>query len=164
MKAHLRTLLVPVVSLLLLLALAAPSLAIRPQTASFSGTDSGVINCAGFDDNFTDVFSAQATLFFDNAGNPIRITEHVVSHSTDTNSVTGLSLHEHDRYAITVDLRTGQVTLAGAPIRMNRKGQGIVIHDTGIVVFDAEENVIFEGGPHEVLNEGEEVVFCRALS
>ena len=163
MKAHLRTLLVPVASLLPLLVLTAPALATPPQTASFSGTNSGVINCAGFDDNFTDVFSIQGTMFFDNAGNPIRITEHVVSHSTDTNSVTGLSLHEHDRYTITVDLRTGQVTLAGAPIRMNRKGQGIVIHDTGIVVFDAEENVIFEGGPHEVLNQGEEVVFCKAL-
>ena len=78
--------------------------------------------------------------------------------------MTGLSLHEHDRYLITVDLRTGQLSIAGAPIRMNRKGQGIVIHDTGIVVFDAEENVIFEGGPHEVLNQGEEAVFCRALS
>ena len=78
--------------------------------------------------------------------------------------MTGLSLHEHDRYAISVDLQTGQLSIAGAPIRMNRKGQGIVIHDTGIVVFDAEENVIFEGGPHEVLNQGEEAVFCRALS
>ena len=164
MKAHLRTQLVLVVSLLLALALATPALATRPQTASNSGTNSGVINCPGFDDNFTDVFSSQATLFFDNAGNPIRITEHVVSHSTDTNSVTGLSLHEHDRYLITVDLRTGRLSIAGAPIRMNRKGQGIVIHDTGIVVFDAEENVIFEAGPHEVLNQGEEVVFCRALS
>jgi hypothetical protein len=52
------------------LALAAPALATPPQTGSFSGTDSGVINCAGFDDNFTDVFSAQATVFFDNAGEP----------------------------------------------------------------------------------------------
>jgi len=164
MNAHLRTLLVPAVSLLLVLALAAPALATPPQTASNSGTNSGVIHCAGFDDNFTDVFSSQATLFFDNAGNPIRITEHVASHSTDTNSVTGLSLHEHDRYAITVNLRTGQLSIAGAPIRMNRKGQGIVIHDTGIVVFDAEENVIFEGGPHEVLNGDEQEIFCRALS
>ena len=164
MKAHLRIVLVLPVSLSLALALAAPALATPPETESFSGTNSGVINCAGFDDSFTDVFSAQAILFFDNAGNPIRVTEHVVSHSTDANSVTGLALHEHDRYTITVNLRTGELKIAGAPIRMNRKGQGIVIHDTGIVVFDAEENVIFEGGPHELLYQGDEVVFCRALS
>ena len=163
MKAHLRTLLIPVVNLLLLLALAAPALATPPQTYSLSGTNSGVINCAGFDDNFTDVFSVQGTMFFDQKGTPIRVVEHVVSHSTDMNSVTGLTLHEHDRYAITVDLRTGQVSFVGGPIRMNRKGQGIVIQDTGIVVFDAAENIVFEGGPHEVLNQGEQV-FCAALS
>ena len=50
MKAHLRTQLVLVVSLLLALALATPALATRPQTASNSGTNSGVINCPGFDD------------------------------------------------------------------------------------------------------------------
>ena len=36
---------------------------------------------------------------------------------------------------------------------MNRKGQAIVIQDTGIVAFDAEGNIIFEGGPHESLHQ-----------
>ena len=163
MKANLRMLLIPIFGVLLVLALAPLARATPPQTNSFSGTNSGVIHCEGFDDNFTDVFSVQGTMFFDQKGTPIRVVEHVVSHSTDTNSVTGLSLHEHDRYAITVDLRTGQLSIVGAPIRMNRKGQGIVIQDTGIVVFDAAENIVFEGGPHEVLNQGEQV-FCAALS
>ena len=70
MKAHLRTQLVLVVSLLLALALATPALATRPQTASNSGTNSGVINCPLFDDNFTDVFSSQATLFLRQRGEP----------------------------------------------------------------------------------------------
>ena len=163
MKAYRRTLLIAIFGLLLLLALALPAGATPPQTYSFSGTNSDVIHCEGFDDNFTDVFSARRTVFFDNAGNTIRVVEHVVSHSTDTNSVTGLTLHEHDRGTTTVDLRTGQISIVGGPIRMNRKGQGIVIHDTGIVVFDAEGNIIFEGGPHEALHEGDQV-FCAALS
>jgi len=33
----------------------------------------------------------------------------------------------------------------------------------GAVVFDAEGNIIFEGGPHEDLNQGD-LVFCAALS
>ena len=148
---------------LLLLALAQPALATPPQTYSVSGTNSDVIHCGTFDDNFTDVFSGRGTVFLDNAGNPIRVVEHFVSHSTDTNSVTELTLHEHDQSTITMDLRTGQLSIAGGPIRMNRKGQGIVIQDTGIVVFDAAGNVIFEGGPHEVLNQGDQV-FCAALS
>jgi hypothetical protein len=102
-------------------------------------------------------------MFFDNKGNAIRVVEHFVSHSTDTNSVTGLTLHEHDQSTITVDLRTGQVSIVGGPIRMNRKGQGIVIHDTGIVIFDAAGNIIFEGGPHQLLHQGDQV-FCAALS
>jgi hypothetical protein len=148
---------------LLFLALAPAALAKPPQTYSFSGTNSDVVHCGTFDDNFTDVFSGRGTVFFDNAGNPIRVVEHVVSHSTDTNSVTGLALHEHDRYSVIVDLQTGQVSLVGAPIRMNRKGQGIVIQDTGIVVFDAAGNIIFEGGPHELLHQGDQL-FCAALS
>jgi hypothetical protein len=163
MKPNLRKLLIPIFGVLLLLALAPSAFATPPQTFSFSGTNSDVIHCEGFDDNFTDVFAARGTVFFDNAGNPIRVVEHRVSHSTDTNSVTGLTLHEHDQATITVDLRTGQVTVVGGPIRMNRKGQGIVIQDTGIVVFDAEGNIIFEGGPHEDLHQGDQV-FCAALS
>ena len=163
MKANLRMLLIPIFSVLLSLVLAPLALATPPQTYSFSGTNSDVIHCEGFDDNFTDVFSARGAVFFDNAGNTIRVVEHVVSHSTDTNSVTGLTLHEHDRGTTIVDQRTGQISIVGAPIRMNRKGQGIVIQDTGIVVFDAEGNIIFEGGPHEALHEGDQV-FCAALS
>ena len=163
MKANLRTLLILILSVVLSLVLAPLALATPPQTYSFSGTNSDVIHCEGFDDNFTDVFSVQGTMFFDQKGTPIRVVEHVVSHSTDMNSVTGLALHEHDQYAMTVDLRTGQLSVVGGPFRMNRKGQGIVIQDTGIVVFDAAENVVFEGGPHEVLNQGEQV-FCAALS
>ncbi len=140
MKANLRMLLIPIFGVLLSLVLAPLAGATPPQTFSFSGTNSDVIHCEGFDDNFTDVFSARGTVFFDNAGNTIRVVEHVVSHSTDTNSVTGLTLHEHDQYAMTVDLRTGQLSVVGGPFRMNRKGQGIVIQDTGIVVFDAAEN------------------------
>jgi hypothetical protein len=148
---------------LVLFVLAPPALATPPQTYSFSGTNSDVVHCGTFDDNFTDVFSGRGTMFFDTSGIPIRVVEHVVSHSTDTNSVTGLALHEHDRYSTIVDLRTGQVSIVGAPIRMNRRGQGIVIHDTGIVVFDAAGNIIFEGGPHELLHQGDQV-FCAALS
>ena len=46
---------------------------------------------------------------------------------------------------------------------MNRKAQAIVIQDTGIVAFDAEGNIIFEGGRHESLHQGDQV-FCTALS
>jgi hypothetical protein len=163
MKRDLHTALLFMLGLLLSLILTPSALATSPQTHTFSGTNSDVVHCGTFDDNFTDVFSGRETTYFDRAGSPIRIVEHAESHSTDTNSATGLSLHEHDQSTTTVDLRTGQVSIVGGPIRMNRKGQGIVIHDTGIVVFDAAGNTIFEGGPHELLNQGDQL-FCAALS
>jgi hypothetical protein len=160
---HRRTYAISAATLFALLLFASSASATPPERYSFSGTNSDVVHCDGFDDNFTDVFSGSGTIFFDRAGNPIRVIEHDVSHSSDTNSVTGLTLHEHDRSTTTVDRRTGQVKIAGGPIRMNRKGEGIVIHDSGIVVFDADGNLIFEGGPHELFHQGDEV-FCSALS
>jgi hypothetical protein len=42
-------------------------------------------------------------------------------------------------------------------------GQGIVVLDAGRIVRDANDYVIFEAGPHRVLNAGG-AVFCQALS
>jgi len=152
------------VCLALPVALVAPAAAsaAAPQSYSFSGTNSDVVHCATFDDNFTDVFSGTGKIYFDAAGDPVRVIEHDISHSTDTNSVTGLTLHEHDRATLIVDLVAGQYSFRGGPLRMNRRGEGIVIHDTGIVVFDADNNILFEGGPHQSLSEGDQA-FCDAL-
>src|SRR5437762_13073877 len=68
MKLDLRTALSSTFGFLALLVLAPPALATPPQTYSFSGTNSDVIHCGTFDDNFTDVFSARGTIFFDKAG------------------------------------------------------------------------------------------------
>ena len=47
-------------------------------------------------------------------------------------------------------------------------GVGVVFHDVGRVVFDAAGNLMFEAGPHDVLNTaGAHAVranFCAALT
>ena len=65
----------------------------------------------------------------------------------DTNSVTGLTVHEHGHFIETFDLRTGTVTVTGNQEVANRPGTGVVVQDTGRIVFDADGNVVlFAGG------------------
>ena len=45
--------------------------------------------------------------FFTASGRAVRRIDHVRHTSTDRNSATGLVVHQHDRYNITTDLRTG---------------------------------------------------------
>ena len=47
------------------------------------------------------------------------------------------------------------VTTIGSVFRIVIPGQGIVVHDSGIITFDAETGeVLFEGGPHEAFHLG----------
>src|SRR5437868_3093409 len=55
----------------------------------------GVIDCGSFQDNFVDFFSGRQTTFYGTSGEPLRLVQYVEHHSTDVNSVTGLTIHEH---------------------------------------------------------------------
>ncbi len=147
----------------LVLLVAAPALAVTPERFSGSGTGAGVVDCGTFDDNYTDVWSDEGTVFFDQAGAAVKVVIHSVSHSTDTNSVSGLALHEHNHYTVTIDLVAQTVTYAGATRLMNRQGAGLVIHDSGIQIWNFDNEEIFEGGIHQAVHEGD-AVFCTALA
>jgi hypothetical protein len=139
--------------------------AIAPVPASFSLTSSGVIKCHGFKDVYTDFFDAQAAVYFNSAGEPIRIVIHWEHHSNDTNSVTGLTLHEHGHFTETIDLVTGTDTITGNQEIMNRPGTGVVVQDVGRVVYDAQGDLVFFSGgrKHSELFLGDEVL-CDALA
>ena len=99
------------------------------------------------------------------AGNLIRIVIHWEHHSNDTNSVTGLTLHEHGHYTETIDLLAGTDTLTGNQEIMNRPGTGVVIQDVGRVVYDADGNLVFFAGGRKHSEEllGDQVL-CQALA
>ena len=103
------------------------------------------------------------TTFFDKAGNPVRAQIHVRYDGTLTNSVTGLTLRDPARRTITVNLQNGTVTETGLFYGLTVPGRGIAVLDAGKVVFDADGNVIFVGGPHQFLAGGEALI-CAALS
>ena len=136
-----------------------------PERFAFTEQDPGVIDCGGFEDHFTDFFEVKGTTFFGDGDAPVRMVLNVVHHSNDTNSVTGLTVHEHGHFIETFDLRTGTVTVTGNQEVANRPGTGVVVQDTGRIVFDADGNVVFFAGGR---NHSEELlgdqVLCDALA
>ena len=138
---------------------------IGPVPETFSLSFSGSIKCDGFKDQFTDVFDARAATYFDSAGNPIRYVIHAEHHSDDTNSVTGLTLHEHGMFTETIDLLAGTDTITGIQEIMNRPGTGIVVQDVGKVVYDSNGDLVFFAGgrKHSEIFLGDQVL-CDALA
>jgi hypothetical protein len=149
----------------LLLAIPSAASAQAPFRESVSFTGSDFIQCDGFQDQFTDFFNGKAATYFDSAGNPIRIVIHWEHHSNDTNSVTGLTLHEHGHFTETIDLLTGTDTATGNQEIINRPGTGVVVQDVGRVVFDANGDIVFFAGgrKHSQTLLGEQVL-CDALA
>ena len=110
----------------------------------------------------------RVTTFFDEAGTPVRAQIKVDYVGVVTNPKTGESVENPHHQTIIVDLVEGTVAEFGLVFSATVLGEGVVFHDVGRVVFDAEGNLIFEAGPHDVLNTaGPHAVranFCAALT
>ena len=110
----------------------------------------------------------RVTTFFDNEGNPVRAQTTINFVGVITNPETGESVEDASHHTVIEDLEEGTVTQVGLVFSATVPGVGVVFHDVGRVVFDAEGNVDFEAGPHDVLNTaGAHPVranFCKALT
>lgn len=144
------------------LALALPAGAAPPVTQTFTIPVSGLESCNGFDLVFVGEVTVRETVFFDASGNPVTVRLHVHGAETDTNSVTGKTIEVRGDVTITIDLATGTFTETGLSLMSNAPGEGVVIHDSGKVVFDADGEIVFQAGPHDVLDDPE--TWCNALS
>jgi hypothetical protein len=146
---------------------AAPALATPPQRSDRDFSNGGTIDCSAFNptwtfnDDFVDFFHERVEVFFDAAGNTVRLVEHVEQTSNDVNSVTGFTLHEHNHYTIVIDLVDGTMTINGAINNMQRRGLGEVIQNTGHKIFE------FPGGEPLALRgptEASDANFCAAIA
>jgi hypothetical protein len=127
----------------------------------------GTIDCSQFnpawtfDDNFIDFIHIDWTVFSDVNGNPLRQVGHVQHVSNDVNSVTGFTLHEHDKFVLIEDFVASTVTLNGAINIMQRRGVGSVVQAVGHKVLDAETGEpITLAGP----TDGDDSDFCAAVA
>lgn len=102
--------------------------------------------------------------FFNSQGEPKRVVVHDSFDETDRNSVTGKTMRFRGNRVETFDLVAGTRTVVGISFVVTDPGHGIVIHDTGRVVFDAPFHVSFEAGPHDVLHGDVDQFACSALA
>ena len=155
------------VAAVLVLGLLSPSTVAAGQRdrSHYTQQFSGVIDCVTFQDNFTDYYDVAETDIFDRFGNLVQVTYHAEHHSADTNSVTGLTLHEHGHFNETDDYVAGTFTLTGNQEIINVPGSGVVVQDVGRLVFDSDFNILFFGGGrnHSQVLIGDQVL-CDALS
>ncbi len=145
---------------------AAPALATPPTHETFGPIQSpGFIDCGSFQDNFVDFYSGTQTTFYDKNGEAVQLVSHLSHQSNDVNSVTGLTIHEHGHFTITLDLTTGMATITGNSEVADRPGLGVVVQDVGRAVYDAAGNLVFFAGGlnHSELFGGDQVL-CDALS
>jgi hypothetical protein len=102
-------------------------------------------------------------LFLDAQGQPVRFLMH--AHLTGTGTANGNYVIEHDAQNDIVDLVTGANSTAGQ-IHDQVPFGGVLIHDSGLLRFDANGNLTFEAGPHQGFNGDPTAIqeFCAALS
>lgn len=147
------------------LALAPPAVAVPPEKVVIEDLHIEQVDSSSCDFPFLEVFDGRVTIttFFDNEGNPIRVTFHLPFHGTLTNEATGESVSADQVLQETDDLEEGTVSWLGLRFRVTFPGLGVVLLDAGKIVFAADGNVVFEAGPHQVVN-GDFAGFCAALA
>jgi hypothetical protein len=99
-------------------------------------------------------------VFFDDQGRPVRIVLHETWFGTD--SANGNVLPEHGATNETFDLIAGTDSYIGLIQVKLGPGEGVSVF-AGNVCFDADGNLIFEAGLHQVL-EGDTAAYCAALA
>ncbi|MGH3066650.1 MAG: hypothetical protein ACRDOF_10175 [Gaiellaceae bacterium] len=161
---------------LLLLGIAAAALslvatagAVPPTTEALHFEDAFDIDCGTFvlhEEFATDV---RVTTYFDNAGNP----DHLIVHEQFRGFIEtpdGTFIADPGNINTFVDLagtpddesddtarQTGMIFAITVP------GHGIVAHDTGLIIFEPDGDVIIRG-PHEVFEQGLEPLLCPVFA
>ncbi len=155
----------PLLALPLLAAAAPPVVETFHDEGSFAFAGScpnGVTLVATFTED------VRVTTFFDKAGTPVRAQIKVNVAGVVTNPETGESVENPTHTTVFVDLVEGTEAQVGLVFKATVPGVGVVFHDVGRVVFDAAGNLIFEAGPHDVLNTAGDhpvrAAFCAALT
>jgi hypothetical protein len=163
--------------LAVVVALAAMGLAFGASTASAEAR--ATTGTFSFEDQFTvqpgDPASCSFPIFvdlqvhgsfqvlLDASGQPTRVIIHEIW--SGTGSANGNYVVEHAAQTNIIDLVSGDTTNVGS-IHDQVPFGGVVIHDVGILRFDADGNLTFEAGPHQGFSGDPEAIanLCSALA
>lgn len=147
------------------IALAAPASAVPPSVEMFHFEDAFDIECGTFVLHEEFVTDIRVTTFFDKAGNP----DHLIVHERFRGFIETPdgrleadpgNINTFVDFAGTPDDESDDtVRQAGMIFAITVPGQGIVAHDTGLIIFEPDGDVIIKG-PHEVFEQGLEPLLC----
>ena len=131
---------------------ASPASARAPQREVFRFSGSVVVADCGGGVTLTETFTDVNTFitFFDASGNPVRVEFHDNFDGVITNSASGNTYRDPGHVTIVFDVVDGSVTFRGEFFAIVAPGVGIVVQDTGTLTFDADGNIIFQAGPHQM--------------
>jgi len=140
-------------------------------TFSNTNVDSG-IPCGTFEVLFSNTGTATYELHYSSAGLGLEARVLTNIQGTFINSVTGQTIGNDAHFSSTSDLATpgdpstATVTITGAFGIATGQSIGLVAHDVGKVVFDPSGNILFEGGPHNSIDNFPAFAqaICAALS
>jgi hypothetical protein len=130
------------------LAVAAPAPAQPPVTETLIDSGTDAISCpGGYDVVFRWNNTIKMTTFYDAEGDVSRVVTHVYGSGTISNSVTGYTLEGGSPTIETTWMRpqnpqldSGDKVVVGLYLKNAVPGEGIVLLDTGRIVFDAAGN------------------------
>jgi hypothetical protein len=135
--------------------------AAAPTTTTSEFSINGTIACAGFNISEAATVTVRTTIFFDNAGNPVRQRDQATYTGTLTNSATGTSVAPHrGPQNFEIDLRDGTVAGHGVFFNLTVPGRGNILHSVGTIIFNPDGSMTLHGR-HEF--QGEDAVLCAAL-
>jgi hypothetical protein len=119
-------------------------------TFPFQEINALVANCGAFQILANYEGTLTETVFFDQSGNPVRVSLHGKARGTLTNSVTGYTVQDAPTIAyFSFDLEHGTSTHVGVDYHITVPGEGVVVLQAGRIVFsDTSPEPIFIGGPH----------------
>jgi len=150
------------------LAMASSAAAYPPTSEEIPAVtiDDLLVECGSFDIRDDYVLEGTATTFYDRNGEPVRIRFHISAVDRFYNSDTGKEYTATTANTIDfVDLQSGQLDAMGLEYHLTVPGVGVVILDAGKLIFDAQGNVVFESGQHQILgSETDTDKFCQVLA
>jgi hypothetical protein len=139
----------------LLTLVASPASARAPQRDVVRTSGEFLVEDCGGGVTLTETFNEVDTFitFFDADGNPIQVEFHQNFDGVITNSASGNTYRDPGHQTLVFDVVNGSVTFRGETYAIVAPGVGIVLQDTGTLTFDADGNIIFQAGPHQVLTD-----------
>src|SRR5262245_25937144 len=126
----------------------------KPFTARFPFTetfvDDGVSAVCGFP--VTSYLAGTVTVeVFDGTGGAPRAQIHV--NGSGTFSGNGLVVGQYTVGNVFVDFASGTTQEIGIAIRVTNPNGGLIYMDVGRLIFDGNDNLVFEAGPHPSLDQ-----------